>query len=539
MSDQILISRPGSVSFRVLWRLTIGQWTVFFVILGIVARFVRFAVRFPLSADEFMLAANLLDRGPLELLRPLDHNQVAPAGFLWIEWAAVQLFGFSEYSLRLFAAVCGIASVILFRHLAGRLLRGTALVFAVAIFSVAYYPLRYAAEIKPYASDCFVGLLLLAIAVEWWRDRDRVQWLWLLVLLAPVGLAISFPAVFVAGGIILAMSWSLWKERQTGRARLSLLAWLALCAAVVATFVGLQRLTFSAQYDAARQIMTSCWADSFPPWQRPVDLAAWLIVAHTSEMFAYPVGAENGGSLLTALCFAAGLWAACRRARPEPAFAIAAFFVLSLVAAALHRYPYGGHARLSQYLAPSICLLAGLGAARFLARIRRPEWQAAGQRAVMLACVVIGSFLIVRDLTKPWQSAIERDHRDFARTFWAQSAEIPTYCLNADLGVTAYESNFDPGYLCYRRIYSVVPPGREVKPGGPVPAIDRPLRCVSFHSEIAPRKDVVLARWMEEMSSRYDQVDVTSHEVRDQVRSWYDVYWFRPKQLALVNRQSD
>jgi hypothetical protein len=78
-----------------------------------------------------------------------------------------------------------------------------------------------------------------------------------------------------------------------------------------------------------------------------------------------------------------------------------------------------------------------------------------------------------------------------------------------------------------------------VKPGGPVPAIDRPLRCVSFHSEIAPRKDVVLARWMEEMSSRYDQVDVTSHEVRDQVRSWYDVYWFRPKQLALVNRQSD
>jgi hypothetical protein len=53
----------------------------------------------------------------------------------------------------LFPALCGLASVILFRHLAVRLLRGIPLVLAVGIFATAFYPVRHSAEIKPYASD--------------------------------------------------------------------------------------------------------------------------------------------------------------------------------------------------------------------------------------------------------------------------------------------------------------------------------------------------------------------------------------------------
>src|SRR6476646_3499214 len=82
------IRHSSSVIPRALpWRWTLAQWTTFFVVLGVVLRLTRYAVNFPLSADEFMLAANLLDRGPFELLAPLEHNQVAPVGFLWIEWA--------------------------------------------------------------------------------------------------------------------------------------------------------------------------------------------------------------------------------------------------------------------------------------------------------------------------------------------------------------------------------------------------------------------------------------------------------------------
>src|SRR5438094_380217 len=44
--------------------------------------------------------------------------------------------------------------------------------------------------------------------------------------------------------------------------------------------------------------------------------------------------------------------------------------LLNLLAAALHRYPYGA-GRLSQHLAPGLCLLAGLGAAALIARVKR------------------------------------------------------------------------------------------------------------------------------------------------------------------------
>jgi hypothetical protein len=514
------------------WRFTIAQWTAFFVALGVVLRLSRYLLTFPLSADEFMLAANFLDRDPLDLLRPLDHNQVAPAGFLWIEWAAVQLFGFSERSLRLFPALCAVASVFLFWHVAGRLLRGISLAFAMAIFSVAYYPIRYAAEIKPYGTDTFVALVLFAIAVEWWRAPGRVRWLWSLALVAPVGLAISFPAVFTAGGISLAIACSLWRDRRTNATRPAVIAWLAFNVAVVAAFLGLQQITIAAQYDAARSIMTSCWADSFPPWQRPLDLVGWLIAAHTSEMFAYPVGAEHGGSVLTSLCFAAGLWTISRRSRSEPAIAIAACFGLSLAAAAMHRYPYGGHARLSQYLAPAICLLAGVGAAQLIARFRRADWRAAAVQATVLLCALIGSVTLVLDFVKPWQSTIERDHRDFARQLWSEARETPTYCVRADLGVAAYAENFEPAYRCYKRIYSPVTQTRATDIREKVAAADSPLRCVSFHTDVAPRNDDALDQWMHDMLSHYELVDRASHEIRDQVRLWYDIYYFRPKSLA-------
>ena len=98
-------------------RLTRATWA--FVGLGLLVRLVRYLVVYPIWHDEAFLAVNFLDRGYLDLLRPLDYSQVAPILFLWIELTSVRLFGFSEWSLRFFPAVCGLASVFLFRHIAG------------------------------------------------------------------------------------------------------------------------------------------------------------------------------------------------------------------------------------------------------------------------------------------------------------------------------------------------------------------------------------------------------------------------------------
>ena len=189
-------------------------WLWTFLAIGLTLRLVRYLLRFPLWEDEAMLSANFLDRGYRELLQPLNYCQVAPPLFLWGQLAVVRLLGFSEWTLRLVPFLAGMASLLLFRHVAGRLLRGTALVLAVAIFAVSFPMTRYAAEAKPYGCDLCLALVMLALAVEWLRRPDQSRWFWALAVLVGPAVGYSFPAMFVAGGISLVSGYVLWKERK-------------------------------------------------------------------------------------------------------------------------------------------------------------------------------------------------------------------------------------------------------------------------------------------------------------------------------------
>jgi hypothetical protein len=530
-----------------------------FTALGVTLRAVRYLLAFPLWCDEYQLAANFLDAGFADLLHPLHHNQVAPIGFLWIELAAIRLFGFSELSLRLFPALCGIGSVFLFRYAAMRVLRGVPLLLAVATFAVAYYPIRHGAEVKPYSSDLFLSLLLFCVAIAWWRpgsangpeagaeagsEARSARPLWLLAVLGPLALSISFTAAFVAGGLSLGIGWTLWRSRGgilPVRPRSATLAWVVFNLAVAVSFLGLMQLNISAQYNATRNEMTACWADGFPPWRNPLHLIGWLADVHTGAMFAYPVGAEHGGSVVTFVCFALGLYAMFRRGPREIAITVVGWFALSLVAAALHRYPYGSHARLSQYLAPGICLLAGSGGALLITRLRRRDWRTLAVRACVAGGILMAVGTLIRDVVHPYKSGLDRQHRDFARRFWNECPDELTVCLQTDLGLRLYEGNFETAYLCNQRIYS---PARSDDSGPIEERIDSasgPLRCVVFHSVSARRDEERFSKWMRETLARYDLIGTETHRwplsnnhdnLFDFYTQSYDVYHFAPKRPA-------
>ena len=101
-----------------------ARWVAVFLAVGIAVRLLRYLLRFPLWGDESLLAVNLIDRDFVALMHPLDGHQVAPLLFLWTELAAVKMLGYSEWSLRLFPLVAGVASLFLFHRLARNLLRG-------------------------------------------------------------------------------------------------------------------------------------------------------------------------------------------------------------------------------------------------------------------------------------------------------------------------------------------------------------------------------------------------------------------------------
>jgi hypothetical protein len=486
-----------------------ARWTLVFLVLGTIARVARFALRFPFWYDEAALSANFLERGYLDMLRPLEGGPTCPIGFLWVQLTLVKLLGFSEFSLRLFPLACGLASLWLMRHVALRLFRGTAAAIAVGVLAASYPAVRYAAEGKPYGSDLLLGLAMTALAIEWLRRPDRRRWLWLMAGLTPAAVAISFPVVFVAGAASAVVAFALWKRRGTpGSSVGHWTAWLAMNVLLLCTFAGSVAATRANLTQRELERTEDYWRDAFPPLDWPVGLAKWLAEAHTGELLAHPFGGKHGASTLTALACLTAIVVLCQFRQFALLTLLAGPAVLNLVAAAMHRYPYGGHIRLAMYLGSAVCLMAAIGAGAWLAVPAR-RWPR--QRAFVLVALGLLALLpagtVVRDVASPCRTPNDQRFRDFSRWFWVNRAfDAELVCLKTDLGVGVDPLLCVEGdeamYICYQRMYSPRH-ARGEPPAWDRVSADRPLRCVRFIAPIVPQDEAVFDRWLAQMQLRW------------------------------------
>ena len=522
------------------------RWLLALLILGVALRLTRYLLRFPLWEDEAGLAANFIDRGYAGMLQPLHYCQIAPTLFLWGQLTLVKLLGFNEYTLRLIPFLCGLASLLLFRHVAGRLLQGISLVLAVGLFAVAYPMTRYAAEAKPYGCDLLVALALLALTIEWLRRPDQTRWLWYLAALVGPAVGYSFPAIFVAGGVSLVIAWVMVAGRgrvsadgadgeeqpltpgpsPSGRgempATLGWIPWMVYNAILVASVAAVLIISKESVGVTNQQTMDEVhWADTFPPIRQPLKLPRWLLETHAGAMLGYPVGGPNWGSTFSLLCVVAGVAALVRRRQGLLLGLLLAPLGLNFVAAALHRFPYGGHARMTLFLAPAFCLLIAFGLAAALTWIeaRRRVPSAGTMRSgctialTLLALLGAGSWL--RDVTQPYKSATTLRAREFAQWFWfemAQQSELVS-CetdLKTDLAPDKRNCGWSSLYFCNQRIYSPRH-ARGERPQLDRVSVERPLRCVLYRSpkeerESPPPDPQARQRWLERMQADYDLV---------------------------------
>lgn len=475
-----------------------------FVLLGVVARAIRYGLCFPLWEDEAFLCTNLIHSSFGELTGTLQFQQVAPVLFLWSQLAVVKVLGFSEWSLRLFPFVCSLVSLFLFRSIAIRVLQGPARVAAIAVFCVAYPGIRYAAEAKQYSADLCVALFLLHAALRWLSAQDH-RWpaVWLIVGV-PVCVGLSFPAVFTAGAVSVLMMLRL----SEGSSRSRWACWGLYNAVLLSAFAGV--LLLSRRVDSGRiDFMQLYWSHAFPPFESVSGLAAWLVRTHAGEFLAYPVGSGNGGSAVTLALCAVGLGSLIYRRRWDWLVVCAGPLVLHLIAAGLGRYPYGGHVKFSVYASGSICLLLGAGTATALSLIRESRHARRVSIGLLMVCGLIATGSIARDVARPWKSRTDLRARAFAQWFWFNAEfEGEVVCLRSDLGLDFSPENYrqlswSAMYLCNQAIYS---PRHQQ---GGRPRWDRvrrgeTLRIVHFRSPRFPHDDQALAAWLHDTQSRYE-----------------------------------
>ncbi len=382
--------------------------------LGGVWRLIRYAVRFPFWGDEAFVGLNLLNKGFRALTGPLEWNQVAPLLFLWSEKAAQLLLGPTELSLRLLPLLAGLAALPIFHRLARLALEPLEADLATGIFAVSYLPLRFACEVKPYSLDLLASTALLLLALEWKSEPSRLVGPIVLVGVTPLAVALSYPSVFVLAAAGLTLIPGAWSDRRPAT-KLLFAGWVVSAAAV---FVFLFFVADAAQFRGQGGFRNLFWQDAFPP-AHPVKLLLWLVSVHTGAMLGYPAGGNDGGSTLTFLLCVLGVFALRKSSRPGLLPMCLLPFGFTLLASALHLYPYG-NPRVAQHLVAPICLLAGAGAGAAL-RFRSSPPEAVRRRAlpVFAALGLLASVGMAVDVVQPYRGKSDVNLRAVARSIAA------------------------------------------------------------------------------------------------------------------------
>ena len=184
----------------------------------------------------------------------------------------------------------------MFRQVAGRVVRGVSLLLAVGIFAVSFHPIRHAADVKPYASDLLVALALLAPASTGCAARSGPDGSGRSRCIAPVALALSHPAIFVAGGVVVGLAPAV---ARAGRWRV----WIAYARPSLrhGEHVPCPVCCFHSRPGRGHA------GDHAGAMEGGVPAAAWTrgpwpdgsSTVHTGGMFAYPCGGERGASSLS------------------------------------------------------------------------------------------------------------------------------------------------------------------------------------------------------------------------------------------------
>ena len=188
--------------------------------------------------DEAAVAVNVLNHTYADLLGPLTFHEAAPPLFLWLEKTVCLALGDGVYALRLPAFLASCVALPLLAWAACRLLEPWAVLWAVFLFAVSEQLAWHACEAKPYAFDVLAFVVLIALFAAT-RTAPLWQRLIAFALPAPLLVFLSYPAIFLYGGVLAASAPAVWREKKPS-------AWGAyglLTVAVAGSFLVLARWT--------------------------------------------------------------------------------------------------------------------------------------------------------------------------------------------------------------------------------------------------------------------------------------------------------
>jgi len=320
---------------------------------GALLRLYQYSLSRSFWADEASLAFNLVTRTFGQLTQPLDYQQGAPIGFLFIEKFFLTLLGNNEYALRLFPLIAGILAVYLLYRIAKEHF-GTSGLFAVIVFSIGWNMIYFSSELKQYSSDAAMLLLLVYLAIRLLHaETVSARSFILLGAVGAVAIWISHPSFFVLAGIGITLLLE-----KISRRKYAPLAWILALGVVWLISFGIQYYV-SLQNLAADEFLQYYWAKAFmpmPPWRN----WSWFYTTYIS-MMNISLSTEQIAIYLVPVLALIGVVSLFIRKR-NLALILVLTACMALAASAMQKYPLKG--RFMLFLIPSFLLILSEGLGR-------------------------------------------------------------------------------------------------------------------------------------------------------------------------------
>lgn len=323
--------------------------------IGIILRLIHYLGNRSLRNDEAALTLNILRRSFFELLQPLDFMQIAPPGFLWILKLLTELFGGSEYALRLIPLAGSIAALYLMYRLLVKLAGQQAAFVGLVCLILSKKMIFAAADIKQYSTDAAIILWLYVLVSQILARWDSRSFTRLTVAGAAV-VWVSYPSVFILASIGLTLGIASLAQGNRPRA-----GQMAFAATIWLTSFAASLLVTSAAASDVVPLQHDYWARFFAPF--PITSVHDITWYGLRFFRLFKFGFANLPAIwivqsLAVLLFLAGSHALWQNQR-KWFFLLLSPFVITLIASGFRLYPFGGRPGL--FFVPLILILIALG----------------------------------------------------------------------------------------------------------------------------------------------------------------------------------
>lgn len=331
------------------------------ICIGIILRLVRYLNNPSFNFDEVQTAIDILNRSFSDLIHPSpDEVSTYPFVFHILTKIAVQLFGNTEYSFRIFPMLYGILSLFLFYYVAENYISPKAVPASLLLFAILDSPVLYSSILKPYSGDVFFALLVYASLFYYQSKNYTPLRTSLFAILGAIIILFSNASVFVLAGVgtslvlfrLIEKEWS-----KIGHISTVCLTWAL--SFIVYYFVVIKNIMTNIDVGVEEILTREQALFPFPP--KSLSDVRWFIdtffdTFNFMDFLDFPHGLTLTG--IAALLFLAGCISMYAKDK-ERFFTLVSPVLFTLAAAALHKYPFRG--RLILFLTPLFLLIIAEG----------------------------------------------------------------------------------------------------------------------------------------------------------------------------------